>query len=236
MLIAALNAALLVNQIKKLWSQKTLALLAFAGSTLIAALSIAIALFGLAAAKGYLSAYIAPFLLTPFSIGAFALLHWRARYASGTEGRGGFFSLQAPLLALALLCTLMLAGDLSQRVLQLILADYYWEGSNEFSPGIFLMGLEQWVAYLICPVLALKWLPDSQRQRGRFYALCVIWSVTILFSVLSSLLPMLMAPLGYFWLSHMLDQNQYIYVCGIILFMVYLSRPRVEGHGAPQAG
>lgn len=223
-------------------SDKALSLLSFLSGALLGLaglLPILINLFSYNDAPDYVMYQLInlPLNLPPLAAAVAALFCWRARYGGG-ERRGGLCPPDTPRLAFGLFCLLMIVLEVGRTLLNTAASTLatdpdsltgYFARQGDTVNGL-LYNSEFWLAYLVCPLLALKWLKTAPEKLPRFYALCVIWLCTLASSAINLLVGLLSYNLYAAGpiLHQALDPLKQIYFYAILLFMVYLANARQD--------
>lgn len=171
------------------------------------------------------------YYLMPLLTSAMALLYWHNKYYRSESPTGyGFLSMPTPLTGFALFCIVLMVNQVCQKVSTIIAGlsqadkDYFMPLVGYTDPDSMLLGLEFWIANLVCPLLALLWLRSSLVRRKRFYSLCILWLICIFIYKIQYIIPAIskwdIAPFLEF---ELFDPIQQVYVYGIIFFMIYLA-------------
>lgn len=242
----ALHCLAIYNRTAKRWSDNRLSLASFAASAVTALTVAGLLLLDMFSAEElryqfYSFSYNLPVFLTPLAGSVMALLHWRHAYAAKGEnapGRASLFSLSGPPQAFSLFCVLLMVAMLSERIAHIAggmlrLDDLYPVREGAGLAGM-LLDFEFWAAYIVCPALALKWLRAGLPKRGNAYILGAVWVGAIISSMLHGLLGLFSRRHYYdldIYIHQILDPVKQVYICIIILFMVYLAASRGKTPG-----
>lgn len=248
-LAIALNGLAIYKRNRPPRSDKTLSLLSVLSGALLGLaglVPILINLFASNSEPGYITYQIIRLsrYLPPLAASIVGLLYWRARYG-GEERRGGLCPPDTPRLGFGLFCLIMIVLEVGQKLLNTVAStfadeDYltgYFARQGDIVNGL-LYNPEFWLAYLLCPLLALKWLKTLPEKLPRFYALCVVWLCSLVSSVINLIVSIIV---GYshaqgplLFLNQALDPMKQVYFYAILLFMIYLATAYPKG--APRPG